>query len=302
TYNITVTNHGPDPAYSVIVGDSVPGSLVVNNCFGSPIFCQQTANSIVGTLNTLASGASATINIQTIVNCLTAVNGSTATNTVTVSSATPDPNTGNNSASVSNTLSNPFSPSLGSQSANIPVGGTNFAQVTVNAPPCAWRAFSNAPWINIFFSSGSGIGVVDYAVQQNNTGLPRTGTMTIAGLTFTVHQASGKTKLDTPGLYVPSSGFFFLRNSNSTGVADVMFPYGPGGLGWLPLAGDWNGDGTDTVGLYDPATSTFFLRNTNSAGPADLTFPYGPAGSGWIPIVGDWDGNGTTTVGLYAPS
>jgi photosystem II stability/assembly factor-like uncharacterized protein len=302
TYNITVTNHGPDTAYSLVLSDSVPGSLVVTNCFGSGMFCQQLSNAIVATANTLASGSMATLTISASVNCLTAVNGAMATNTVTVSSATPDPVSSNNTASVSNTVSNPFAPSLGTQSAIIPVGGTNFSQVSVTAPPCAWRAFSNVSWINIFFFSGSGVGVVDYSVQQNNTGLPRTGTMTIAGLTFTVHQAGGKTKLVTPGLYVPSSGTFFLRNSNSTGVADITFNYGPGGLGWLPLAGDWNGDGVDTVGLYDPATSTFFLRNSNSTGVADITFAFGVGGLGWIPLAGDWDGDGVTTVGLYNPS
>src|SRR5262249_20413549 len=302
TYTITITNNGPDPAYNVIVADSLPGALVTTGCSGSSIFCQQTSNSVIGTLNVLASNGTATLSVFAVVNCATAINGSTATNTVSVSAQTPDPNTDNNLASVSNTVSNPFAPSLGSQSANIPVGGTNFAQVIVTAPPCAWRAFSNVQWINVFFFSGSGTGVVDYSVQQNNTGLPRTGTMTIAGLTFTVHQAGSKTKLTTPGLYVPSSGRFFLRNSNTSGVADITFDYGPGGLGWLPLVGDWNGDGTDSVGLYAPASSTFFLRNSNTGGVADVTFGFGAGGAGWIPITGDWDGDGVTTVGLYVPS
>ena len=68
---------------------------------------------------------------------------------------------------------------------------------------------------------------------------------------------------------------------------------------WIPLTGDWNGDGTDTVGFYDPATSTFFLNNANASGSADLMYNFGPASSGWTPIVGDWDGNGTDTVGFY---
>jgi M6 family metalloprotease-like protein len=107
---------------------------------------------------------------------------------------------------------------------------------------------------------------------------------------------------DTPGLYNPTTSTFFLRNSNTAGVADLTFPYGPPGAGWIPLLGDWDGDGVDTVGLYNPATSTFYLRNSNTAGVADITFQYGPAGAGWIPVVGDWNGDGVDTVGLYNPA
>jgi hypothetical protein len=107
---------------------------------------------------------------------------------------------------------------------------------------------------------------------------------------------------DTIGLYNPGGAAFFLRNTNSTGVADVSFAYGPAGAGWIPLVGDWNGDGVDTIGLYNPAASTFFLRNSNSTGVADLSFAFGPAGAGWLPIVGDWNGDGIDTVGLYNPT
>jgi hypothetical protein len=106
----------------------------------------------------------------------------------------------------------------------------------------------------------------------------------------------------TIGLYVPTTGGFYLRNSNTTGGSDTSFSYGPGGQGWIPLVGDWNGDGTDTVGLYNPANGTFYLRNSNSIGFADITFSYGPPGQGWIPVTGDWNGDGVDTVGLYNPA
>lgn len=108
--------------------------------------------------------------------------------------------------------------------------------------------------------------------------------------------------LNTIGLYAPGSSSFFLRNSNSSAPADLVFGYGPAAAGWIPLAGDWNGDGADTIGLYNPVTSFFFLRNTNSSAPADTTFGYGPAGAGWIPVCGDWNGDGADTVGLYDPT
>ena len=65
-------------------------------------------------------------------------------------------------------------------------GGTG-GPVAVTAPSgCAWTAVSNANWITVTTgSSGSGSGSVTFTVAAN-TGGQRTGTLTIAGLTFTV--------------------------------------------------------------------------------------------------------------------
>ena len=106
----------------------------------------------------------------------------------------------------------------------------------------------------------------------------------------------------TIGLYNPTNAAFYLKNSNTTGFADVVIAFGVPGNSWIPIAGDWNGDGYDTVGLYDPTTSMFYLRNSRSSGIAEVAFVYGTAGSNWKPVVGDWDGNKTDTVGLYGPN
>jgi hypothetical protein len=62
------------------------------------------------------------------------------------------------------------------------------ASVSVIAPDeCAWTAVSNVGWITILSgASGSGNGTVTYSVAS--TSRPRSGTMTIAGQTFTVMQ------------------------------------------------------------------------------------------------------------------
>jgi hypothetical protein len=57
------------------------------------------------------------------------------------------------------------------------------------AGPCTWTAVSNASWITITSgASDSGNGTVKWTVSQNTGSNPRTGTITIAGLTFTVTQ------------------------------------------------------------------------------------------------------------------
>jgi len=69
-------------------------------------------------------------------------------------------------------------------------GGDN-GTVNVTAPTgCNWTAISNNnDWIQIFNDdSGSGNGTVNYVVRGNSTGVARSGTLTIAGQTFTVVQ------------------------------------------------------------------------------------------------------------------
>ena len=105
--------------------------------------------------------------------------------------------------------------------------------------------------------------------------------------------------VSTIGLYNQATGQVYLRNENTSGIADITFQYGPAGNNLVPLAGDWNGDGIDSIGLYNPTTATVYLRNENTSGVADITFQYGPAGNNWVPLAGDWDGDGVSTIGLY---
>lgn len=107
---------------------------------------------------------------------------------------------------------------------------------------------------------------------------------------------------DTVGLYVPASSVWFERFTNTSGNANRAFSYGAGGLGLLPIAGNWDGVGGDSPGLYDPTSGAFFLRNSNAPGPADVVFTFGAGGADLLPLVGDWNGDGTDTVGVYSRS
>jgi len=61
---------------------------------------------------------------------------------------------------------------------------------------CSWTASSNASWLTLnSASSGSGDGTVDYSYAANSDNIGRTGTLTIAGQTFTVTQAGVPTPL-----------------------------------------------------------------------------------------------------------
>jgi hypothetical protein len=106
---------------------------------------------------------------------------------------------------------------------------------------------------------------------------------------------------DTIGLYNADASVFYLRNTNTSGVADTVVAFGVAGAGWLPIAGDWNGDGVDSIGLYDPTNSVFYLRNSNTTGMATIIVGFGTPGASLKPVVGDWNGDGIDTVGLYDP-
>ncbi|HWC64826.1 MAG TPA: hypothetical protein VG777_02005, partial [Thermoanaerobaculia bacterium] len=66
----------------------------------------------------------------------------------------------------------------------------------------------------------------------------------------------------------------------------VFRPPALGEPGDLPVAGDWDGDGTVTVGVYRPATGEFLLRNRLSGGAPDLVVDVGVREG--IPVAGRW--------------
>jgi uncharacterized protein (TIGR03437 family) len=102
TYTINVANNGAADAQSVVVTDDLPASLTFVSCLstGGGV-CGGTGNNRTVTFSSLASGDSATI---TLVATANSAGGTTISNTATVASTTPDPNTGNNSAAVTTTV------------------------------------------------------------------------------------------------------------------------------------------------------------------------------------------------------
>ncbi len=72
---------------------------------------------------------------------------------------------------------------------------------------------------------------------------------------------------------------------------------GWGVAGWIPITGDWNGDGKTDLGAINPANMTWF-RDMNG----DFAFNPATEISGWgspgdTPVVGDWDDDGDDDLG-----
>jgi hypothetical protein len=103
-------------------------------------------------------------------------------------------------------------------------------------------------------------------------------------------------KLDTIGVFRPSTGQFLLRNFNSAGSPNLIITFGQSGD--QPLAGDWDGDGIDTVGVF--RNGQFLLRQPRAIFGPTITVNFGQAGD--LAIVGDWNGDGIDTPGVFRPS
>jgi uncharacterized repeat protein (TIGR01451 family) len=100
TYTITVTNAGPSTADAVTVTDTLPaGTSFVSgvNGNGQSICALVQSATVKCDLGTIQPGTSATVYLTVLV-AASVPSGTILSNTVSVSSSTPDPNTANNTA------------------------------------------------------------------------------------------------------------------------------------------------------------------------------------------------------------
>ena len=137
-----------------------------------------------------------------------------------------------------------ISPSTASPAA----GATTGTVAVTSGTGCAWTAASNAAWLTITSgASGSGNGTVGYSVAAN-TGASRTGTMTIAGQTFTVNQAGTSSTVLSEGAETGAAGWTMTTNVT--------------GNNWIiSTAGRYTG----TNGFRSNAASTAYPNNLDQS-------------------------------------
>ena len=299
TYTIIVGNSGPDTANTVTVTDNLPATTTFVSCnsTGGGV-CGGSGNNRTITFPAMGSGTSATITLVTKVNCGVA-NGTNISNTATVSSLTPDSNTGNNSSMASATANNP-APMISPMSQSFPSSGGN-GSVSLTFPAgCSWNAVSNDSWIMITSgASGTGDGTVLYTVGVNSTGSPRSGTMTIAGLTFTVNQSNVNCTYSLTPTNAPyptgggsgsvdvtaQSGCIWKAISNDSWI-NVTSGANGSGNGTFNYSVDPNG-GAGRVGTITVETQTFTVNQSGacsfSISPGSALFNQ-PGGEGSVTV------------------
>ena len=133
-------------------------------------------------------------------------------------------------------------------------GGGGTVNVTANPATSALTSSSNASWIMITLGlTGTGNGAVGYSVAANTGDNARTGTLTIAGLTFTVTQAASSGGRVTPNTFTLSASSASIGASGGTGSTQVTATVqttawtASSGASWLTITSGAAGTGNGTV-------------------------------------------------------
>lgn len=220
-------------------------------------------------------------------------------------------------------------------------GGTGTVNVSAGSG-CNWTASSNAAWITINSgSSGSGNGPVGYSVAANS-GQARTGTITIAGQTFTVNQSGATTGCSTSSIALGQSItgtlqngdclrnsryydaytfsgtagqriYITLTSANTTQLDPYLYLYRGSNTSGTPL--NSNDDSGGTLNSRIPANSGY-LRLPSTGTYTILASSFGAGQSGNYTITlgfslttlsnfatkYDFDSDGKTDYGVFRPS
>jgi hypothetical protein len=166
-----------------ITSPNITTCTIINLTDGQKYYFAATAYNT----NLIESEYSAEV-FTTITSLTTSVPATTTTVQSTTSSSTSSVTT---TTSVPKTITaTTCTYSISPASSSFPFwGGTGSVNVSTQGV-CAWSATSNASWIKIISkSSANGSAAVVYSVASNKNNKSRTGTMKIAGKTFTVTQA-----------------------------------------------------------------------------------------------------------------
>ena len=156
------------------------------------------------------------------------------------------------------TMANPPTPgtctySISTTGASMPLnGGTGTINVTATGSSCSWTAQSNEPWITITAGAkGTGNGIVSYSVAPNsptaNMGAPaRSGTISVAGYTFTVNQANLSCTYTTA---MDSSGTTgAISNQIDVSTSDPQCPWtATSQVPWISVTSGASGTGNGVV-------------------------------------------------------
>jgi YVTN family beta-propeller protein len=223
--------------------------------------------------------------------------------------------------------------SLSQNSASFPASGGSSSVNVITQAGCSWTAVSNQGWSQITGgASGSGNGTVSFSASSNGSSIPLSGTLTIAGQSFSITVAG------VPCSYSLSSTSITLGSAGGTGSVNVTAPSGCGwnagsNQGWSQITGGASGNGNGTVtysvnanagsttltgtltiaGLtftitetgvscsYSLSSTSITLGSAGGSGSVNVTAPSGcnwtaVSNQGWSQITGGASGSGNGTV------
>ncbi len=165
-------------------------------------------------------------------------------------------------------------------SATAPAAAASGTVSVTTQAGCTWTSVSNASWMTITAgSSGSGNGAVPFTVAANPATTSRTGTLTIAGKTFTVTQSGATTTCS----YTISPTSVSAPATAASGTVSVTTQTGcnwtsASNVAWLSVTAGASGSGNGSVNYTVAANSTSASR-TGTLTIAGKTFMVTQAGA-----------------------
>ncbi|MFN7930345.1 MAG: BACON domain-containing protein [Blastocatellia bacterium] len=131
---------------------------------------------------------------------------------------------------------------------------TGSVTVTPSNAACTWTAASNTAWLTI---TGTSNGTVNYSVAANTTTGLRTGTMTIAGQTYTVNQDGIACNYSLSATIASVTAAATTRSVTVTATAGCSWTAVSNATGWITVTAGASGTGNGTVNFsIAPNTST----------------------------------------------
>jgi glycine rich protein/Big-like domain-containing protein/all-beta uncharacterized protein/F5/8 type C domain-containing protein/BACON domain-containing protein len=182
------------------------------------------------------------------------------------------------SVAVPITIAAPCSYTLSPSSVSVAssAGASQFSVTTSSA--CSWAAIAQPAWLHLQpGSTATGSGTVTFTIDQSFVTLPRIGTITLAGVTFTVNQAAAPPSTASPRTTICSHHFEDAQvgwRSHAWTAADCS--------NGLPLS-DWTGVGQGETGVgvsgqiqCYPGTGYHYNHPTWGATDATVTCFFAP--------------------------
>jgi uncharacterized repeat protein (TIGR01451 family) len=235
TDTFTVTDHGPQNATGVTLTDTLPGGVTLVNVTTSQGSCSGPPT-ISCSLGLLSNGSSATVALH-----LTGTSGGTVADTASVTGAQADPNTSNNVATVSTTVTAPPTAVTGAAS-----------MITATSATLTGTVNPAGQSTNYFFTWGTSAGSETNSTTLTSAGSGTTDQLVVATIT---------------GL-TPSATYFYqlfaVNGSGTTPGGNQSFTAGAPSVD-LSISG--LGSAPSTV-VGAPFTDTFTVTNN---GPQDAT-------------------------------
>lgn len=175
-------------------------------------------------------------------------------------------------------------------------GGPGTVQVGSQAG-CTWTAITNVSWLMITSNSaGTGNSTVNYSISANSSTASRSGTMTIAGMTFTVNQSR------TSCSYTISPASNSFGASGGTGSVNVTAATScswnsSSNANWISILSGGSGMGNGAVGYSVlPNPNGTSRTGTITIAGKILTISQTGASQYSLNVTKGGNGNGTVVV------